>query len=45
MPPPPLLGGGEHASTTAHVTEGGLAGPGVKQSPEDLVTTANKIIW
>ena len=29
VPPPPGLGGGKHATSTAHVTEGSLAGPDV----------------
>merc|ERR1712088_836427 len=33
VPPPPLLGGSEHASTPAHVAEGSLSRPGGSDTP------------
>ena len=43
VPSPPLLGGGQQTPTTAHVTKGSLARPGVKLSAKYLLPTTNRL--
>ena len=43
VPSPQLLGGGQQTPTTAHVTKGSLARPGVKLSAKYLLPTTNNL--